>query len=154
MTHLSKFVVTLFYSGFSKYMPGTLSSLISLPIVYFLFINLNQFIFLLLFVLIAIVSFYFIKIYIKDKINKDPKEITIDEFLGIYLIFIFLYNHDLKNIINLGIIFIIFRIFDILKPYPIKIIDSKLKNALGVILDDIFASIYTIITFKLIHAIL
>ena len=38
--------------------------------------------------------------------------------------------------------FILFRIFDILKPWPINQVDSKLKNALGVILDDVIAALY------------
>mgnify|MGYP001246411495 CR=1 FL=1 len=42
--------------------------------------------------------------------------------------------------------FILFRFFDILKPFPINIIDNKMKNGLGVMLDDIIAGIYTSIT--------
>ena len=55
---------------------------------------------------------------------------------------IFIYN----DYLTLFLIFIIFRFFDILKIYPANLIDQKMKNALGVVLDDLIAAIYTIIT--------
>ena len=76
----------------------------------------------------------------------DSGKIVIDEFLGIYLILIFydlifIYNH----IITLLLIFIFFRFFDITKIFPANIIDKKMNNSLGVLLDDLIASVYTII---------
>ena len=98
---------------------------------------------------------------IADKIS-DPKEIVIDEFIGqsipiisYYYFQFFVANDSFKNatiFFNLEpfipwIItsFILFRFFDILKPYPINIIDKKMKNGLGIMLDDIIAGIYSTI---------
>jgi len=98
---------------------------------------------------------------IADKIS-DPKEIVIDEFIGqsipiisYYYFHFFVANDSFKNatiFFNLEpfipwIItsFILFRFFDILKPYPINIIDKKMKNGLGIMLDDIIAGIYSTI---------
>ena len=77
--------------------------------------------------------------------SHDSSIIVIDEFLGVYLIFIFydyvFINNDILTII---LIFILFRFFDITKIFPANIIDKKMNNALGVLLDDIIAGIYTI----------
>ena len=107
----------------------------------------------------------FVKLFkkreIADKIS-DPKEIVIDEFIGqsipiisYYYFQFFVANDSFKNatiFFNLEpfipwIItsFILFRFFDILKPYPINIIDKKMKNGLGIMLDDIIAGIYSTI---------
>ena len=51
-----------------------------------------------------------------------------------------------KNLLPIFLAFFLFRFFDILKPFPINIIDKKMKNGLGVVLDDIIAGIYTSIT--------
>ena len=82
----------------------------------------------------------------------DAKEIVIDEFIGQSIPILTIYNFVPKN--NIGdfilytfISFILFRIFDILKPYPINKIDKDIKNGFGVILDDIVAGIYSSLVF-------
>ena len=94
-----------------------------------------------------------IKIYSKLVNNHDAKEIVIDEFLGIYLIIIFSYDFKIFNneFIKILMMLLFFRIFDILKPFPANWIDKNMKNSYGVILDDIVAGIYTIITLALIN---
>jgi len=94
--------------------------------------------------------------------KKDPNEIVIDEFIGqsipiisYYYFQFFVANDSFKNAViffNLQSFipwiitsFILFRFFDILKPYPINIIDKKMKNGLGIMLDDIIAAIYSTI---------
>ena len=94
--------------------------------------------------------------------KKDPKEIVIDEFIGqsipiiaySYLSFFavgssfdafFIFFEGRPFIGWLITSFILFRFFDILKPYPINIIDKKMKNGLGIMLDDIIAGIYSTI---------
>ena len=94
-----------------------------------------------------------IKIHSKFLNIHDAKEIVIDEFLGIYLIIIFSYDFKIFNseFVKLFMILLFFRIFDILKPFPANWIDKNMKNSYGVILDDIVAGIYTIITLALIN---
>ena len=152
MFNLSKFFVTIFYIGYSKFAPGTLGSIISILIIYIIDINFNKLAFFLIFIFILIFSIFFIKIYTKNNSKHDPKEIVIDEFIGIYFIFLFIDKLQVfNNIFTIICIFILFRFFDIFKPFPINIIDQKIKNSFGVIIDDLLAGIYTVITIKLIN---
>ena len=85
----------------------------------------------------------------------DAKEIVIDEFVGQSIPLLSIYNLVLFNNINNFIlytfsVFFLFRLFDIFKPYPINIIDKKIKNGFGVMLDDVLAGIYSVIVFFLI----
>ena len=70
--------------------------------------------------------------------RSDPGEIVIDEVLGMMLVMMTI-PPDPKWIF---LAFILFRIFDIFMPWPINQVDSKLKNALGVMLDDFIAALY------------
>jgi phosphatidylglycerophosphatase A len=77
----------------------------------------------------------------------------LDELLGIYIIlifydFIFIYN----DILTLTLIFLIFRLFDVVKVFPANYIDNNFKNGYGVILDDIIAGIYTILSLVILNA--
>ena len=101
--------------------------------------------------------------------KKDPNEIVIDEFIGqsipiisySYLDF-FVHGSSFDAFFTffngrpfIGWIitsFILFRFFDILKPFPINIIDKKMKNGLGIMLDDIIAGIYSTIAGVIIWA--
>ena len=89
-------------------------------------------------------------IFIKDLDNKDPKEVVIDEFIG-QSIPICLYEiaHEGTKEINQTltfyfIMFILFRIFDITKPFPVSYYDRNFKNSFGVIMDDIVAGLYVV----------
>ena len=85
--------------------------------------------------------------------KKDASEIVIDEVIGVYFIFIIINNLVIfSQIIDMLLIFILFRFFDIFKPFPIKVVDQKIKNSIGVILDDIIAGVYTIIILLCINA--
>ena len=156
MIKLTNLFVSLFYSGYIKSLPsGTFGSFISIlilfPLIEFKIISLELFI--LGFIIIFLLSLYFIKKFSSYTQSHDSKEIVIDEFLGIYLILIF---YDQIQIINTYVtvffIFILFRFFDIVKIYPANIIDKNLNNALGVILDDLVAALYTIIILYIINA--
>ena len=102
--------------------------------------------------LIFIYSFYAVSEYIKDNENKDPKEVVIDEFIG-QSIPIYLYEISHKTIkdpqeavLFYLYIFILFRYFDIKKPFPVSYFDKKFKNSFGVILDDVVAGLYVVLT--------
>ena len=142
-------LLTLFGIGHIKYAPGTIASFVTCLIYYPLILIKINFIYLLIIFLILLIY----SIIIIDKLShhfkeKDPKEIVIDEFIGqsIPLIFMSEYIISSKNPLPIFLAFFLFRFFDILKPFPINIIDKKMKNGLGVVLDDIIAGIYTSIT--------
>ena len=143
----NQLIVTLFSIGNIKFAPGTIGSLISLIILSIIYNFVSYAIFIILFFIIIIISNYSIKLYIENIIDKDAPEIIIDEFLGCYLIIIFYHYFDKINILLLYIFsFLIFRFFDISKIFPINLIDRHFKNPLGIILDDLIAAFYTIIT--------
>ena len=132
---------TSFGVGNTKLFPGTLASLITLPIVWLIkyFFSLNFFLIVLFFY--SIISYFLIKICIKNVTNKDPKYIVADEHIGQSIALIFCDQKIFDYIVS----FMLFRFFDIVKPFPINIIDKKIKNAYGVILDDVLAGIYVCI---------
>ena len=158
MKIITNFFISLFYCGYIRIIPpGTFASLISLfifvPVIQLNIISNNLFIGI--FVIIFLLSIYFIKNFSSYTKSHDSKTIVIDEFLGVYLIFIFydyifIYNIYLTTVL----IFILFRFFDIKKIYPANIIDGKMNNALGVILDDLVAASYTIIVLYIFNVII
>ena len=146
--------VTCFGIGSIRYAPGTVTSLVTTIFLFSLFhiLNLSSNVILITLLLIFIYSFYAVSEYIKDNENKDPKEVVIDEFIG-QSIPIYLYEISHGSIKNLQeavlfylYIFILFRYFDIKKPFPVSFFDKKFKNSFGVILDDVVAGLYVILT--------
>ena len=146
--------VTMFGIGKLKRVPGTFGSLATVIILYICFhnleINSNLIFFGLL--IIFIYSFAAITSYTKDKDNKDPGEIVIDEFIG-QSIPIYLYevshgtNKDPQEaLIFYAICFVLFRYFDIMKPFPVSYFDKKHKNSFGVMMDDVCAGLYVVLS--------
>ena len=151
---LNYLFVTCFGIGSFKYAPGTITSLVTTVFLFSLFhiINLSPNIILLILLLVFIYSFYAISYYIKDNDNKDPKEVVVDEFIGQSIpIYLYEFSHgtikDTQEAVLFYLyIFILFRYFDIKKPFPINFFDKKFKNSLGVILDDVLAGLYVVLT--------
>ncbi len=146
--------VTFFGIGTIRYAPGTITSLITTVLLYSFFhiINFSDEIILFFLLAVFLYSFYAVADYIKDNDNKDPKEVVVDEVIG-QSIPIYLYEiahgseKNSQEIILFYIyIFILFRFFDIKKPFPVNIFDKKFKNSFGVILDDIVAGLYVVLT--------
>ena len=149
MRKITNIFVSLFYSGYFKIYPGTFGSFISIlilfPVIKYKFLSFE--IFIIFFILIFILSLFFISKFSTYTKSHDSGVIVIDEFLGIYIIFIFYdYVFIYNDILTIILIFTIFRFFDITKIFPANIIDKKMNNALGVLLDDIVAGVYTIVT--------
>ena len=148
MRRITNIFVSLFYSGYFKTYPGTFGSFISIlilfPVIKYKFLSFE--IFIIFFLLIFILSLFFISKFSTYTKSHDSGFIVIDEFLGIYIIFIFYdYVFIYNDILTIILIFTIFRFFDITKIFPANIIDKKMNNALGVLLDDIVAGVYTIV---------
>ena len=154
MINFTNIFVSIFYIGYIKYAPGTWGSLASLGILFFLFniINISLSILIILFVFLFFLSNYLINFFSSITNSHDSKHIVIDEFLGMFFIFlfydvIFIYN----NYITCLLIFVCFRIFDVFKTFPANYFDKKLHSGYGVILDDIIAGMYTILTMIIIN---
>ena len=145
--------VTCFGIGSFRFAPGTITSLITTIFLFSLFhvINLSNIIVLLILFLVFIYSFYAVSEYIRYNENKDPKEIVVDEFIG-QSIPIYLYEiaHGTmkgpqESILYYLYIFILFRFFDIKKPFPVSFFDKNFKNSFGVIMDDVCAGLYVVV---------
>lgn len=155
MNKIAKIYVTLFGIGFVPISPGTLGSIISIIFFYIIYDYLTIYATLFIFIITFIISIKFISIYMDYIKKEDPSEIVIDEFLGVNFILIFYdYFQFASKSIMFIIIFLLFRFFDIFKFYPANLIDKKLKNSLGVILDDIVAGVYSIIILYILNVFL
>ena len=143
------FFLTLLNIGKIKYAPGTIASLLTCLLFLFL-INIFN-ISILLFCTFIIFCYSFIAINNSFEVfnEEDPQEIVIDEVVGqmLPLLAIPIYEtlYPLPKIYYCVAAFLLFRLFDIWKPYPINHIDNNVAGVLGIMLDDIFAGIYTII---------
>ena len=153
MTNKINFLfVTLFGIGKIKKIPGSIASLATTLFLFFLFhiLNISPNIVLIALIIIFFISLYAVNIFIKDLDNKDPKEIVIDEFIG-QSIPLCLYEvahnvpKETAEILKFYfIMFILFRIFDITKPFPVSYYEKNFKNSLGVIMDDVCAGLYVV----------
>ncbi len=149
MKIFTKIFISIFFVGYIKFAPGTWASIASIliifPIIKFSLLSSEAIIFI--FLILSFISILIINFYSKLTSSHDSRHIVIDEFLGIFSIFIF---YDLiliyNDFITLILIFLLFRLFDIFKLFPANYIDKNFKNGYGVILDDIVAGVYTILT--------
>jgi len=151
---LNYLFVSCFGIGSFRFAPGTITSLITTVFLYSLFhiINLSNITILVILLIVFIYSFYAVSEYIKYNENKDPKEVVVDEFIG-QSIPIYLYEiahgsaRDSNEVVLFYLyIFILFRYFDIKKPFPVSYFDKKFKNSFGVIMDDVVAGFYVVLT--------
>ena len=140
--------------GKIKYAPGTVASLITC-LAFLLLINIFNLSVILLFTLIIFCySLVAINNSFESFDTEDPQEIVIDEVVGqmLPLLAIPIYEtlYPLPKIYYCVAAFLAFRLFDIWKPYPISYVDNNVKGALGIMLDDILASNYSIISLTII----
>jgi len=152
MNKVNFLFVTLFGIGKLKKIPGSYASLVTTIFLFILFhvFNFSPNIILIGVIVVFVISLYAVNIFIKDLDNKDPKEVVIDEFIG-QSIPICLYeiaHEGTKETSQLltfyFIMFILFRIFDIIKPFPVSYYDKNFKNSFGVIMDDVCAGLYVV----------
>ena len=147
-------LVTMFGLGKIKFMPGTFGSLATAIFLFYLFhsLNVSSNMILIGWIIIFIYSFYAVSAHIRYNKDKDPGEIIIDEFLGQSIpIYLYEISHGTTKenneaIIYYVIFFLLFRYFDILKPFPVNFFDKNFKNSFGVIMDDICAGLYVVLT--------
>ena len=134
--------------------PGTIGSLATIITLYILFhiLNLSSNLILIGLIVIFILSFLAVESHIKDSENKDPKEVIIDEFIGQSIpIYLYEISHGTEKLPNealifYGICFVLFRFFDIAKPFPVSFFDKNFKNSFGVIMDDVIAGFYVVLS--------
>ena len=151
---LNTLFVTMFGLGKVPKIPGTFGSLATVIILYFFFhvLKISSEVILIGLIVIFIYSFAAVASHIKDNENKDPKEVIIDEFIGQSIpIYLYEISHGTEKlsseaIIFYSICFVLFRFFDIAKPFPVSYFDKNFKNSFGVIMDDLCAGFYVVIS--------
>ncbi len=137
------FIASLGGIGLIPFAPGTFGSIFA----WLVFVIMSHFVNMLIYT-IAIV---FIAIWVCEKasvnlIQKDHKSIVIDELAGMWVALvpvIYFASNQLERIIYACLALVFFRVFDILKPFPISYFDKKYKNGFGIVLDDIIAGIFS-----------
>ena len=139
------FIALGFGSGLFKKGPGTAGSLAAIPIFYFL-LNLPS-----LLQWLFVITLFFIGLYSSNKVidvidQKDPSFIVIDEIVAVLFLFILIPS----NIKLLAFAFILFRVFDIFKPFPVSWAENYFKGALGIMIDDIVAALLSFLVIRLI----
>ena len=152
--NINKYFVTMFGLGKIKKIPGTIASFTTTVILflYFHIFNFPKNFFLIFLVIVSIYAFIAVANYIKSKKNKDPKEIVIDEFIGQSIpIYLYEISHGTEKSFEDSfyfyvIIFMTFRVFDIIKPFPVSYFDKNFKNSFGVIMDDVCAGFYVVLS--------
>jgi phosphatidylglycerophosphatase A len=139
------FLATGFGVGYSPVAPGTLGTLIAIPVYYFLSGILSPI------YEITLVGFCFLSVWISENAErffrkKDDQRIVIDEVIGFLITMLWVP----KTLVFIIIGFFLFRFFDILKPFPIRRLEKGFKGGFGIVLDDVVAGVYANIFLKMI----
>jgi len=138
------FLATGFFIGTVPFAPGTFGSIIGLPIC-FLISRLDILIAVICTILFILFAIWMAAVAEKALKKKDAGEIVIDEIAGLIVTFIGI-PFTLKTVI---VGFIIFRAFDILKPFPIRLIEKKVTGGPGIVFDDVLAGLYANLILRL-----
>ena len=137
------FIASLGGIGLIPLAPGTFGSIFA----WFVFVIMSHFVDMLIYTICIV----FIAVWVCEKatvnlIQKDHKSIVIDELAGMWVALvpvIYFASDQLDRIIYACLALVFFRVFDILKPFPISYFDEKYKNGFGIVLDDIIAGIFS-----------
>jgi phosphatidylglycerophosphatase A len=145
MNRFFLFLATGFGVGYSPLAPGTLGTLIAIPVYYFLS-EIPPPVYE-----ITLIGFFFLSVWISENAEvffrkKDDSRIVIDEMMGFLITMLWVPKTTLFIIVG----FILFRFFDILKPFPIRHLEKRLEGGFGVVLDDVMAGIYSNIILQII----
>ena len=143
-----KIVATTFGLGMAPFAPGTFGAFGALLFLYVIHNYCCPV--TTLFLVSAILISMLLGVWSTDKVipewGDDPSRVVVDEFVGILVTMLFIPMSDM----NLVLAFILFRFFDILKPLGIRTVDTRIKGAWGVMLDDVLAGVYACLVLHLI----
>jgi len=145
---MDKLIVALatgLYSGKIPFAPGTWGSAFALIPWYFCR-GLSLVNYLIVLAVIFVVGFLTSGSAEKIIDRPDPGCIVIDEILGMFITLTLAPNHPAAWLLG----FVLFRIFDVLKPFPVSWFDTHLHGGIGIMMDDVMAGIYALICLQLI----
>lgn len=136
---------TWFYTGYSPVAPGTAGTAAAVVFYLLLFQHMNHLAYSVIVVLITVLGIYVSSRIVEKSGEKDPSYIVVDEVTG-YLVTMLFVPHETRYVI-LG--FILFRVFDIVKPFPARRLE-KVYGGYGIVLDDVAAGLWSNIILHLI----
>ncbi len=133
--------------GFSPKAPGTVASLATIPFLYLCSkFSIHPYFIMVFIVLLTLFSIWRTESLQKKLHIHDPGWIVMDEFIGMFVTWLFFPSHDFKHLLT---IFVLFRIFDIVKLWPASYFDN-LTHGAGTILDDVVSALFSGICYLLI----
>ena len=143
---LANWVSTVFKIGYLPTAPGTWGSLAAVVLWYLIIESISTITFIVTIIIIFILGVYTSSITERYSGQKDPSVIVIDEWVGQWIALLFLPKSLLLGLVT----FALFRLFDIWKPFPIKILD-KMPSGWGIMLDDVLAGFYTLLVLSVLR---
>ncbi|MGB0843580.1 MAG: phosphatidylglycerophosphatase A [Alphaproteobacteria bacterium] len=146
MTKLARLIATFFGSGLLPKAPGTWGSLATLPVVYLVAYFFGKWGVLSFILFATAIGIWASNVYVRTTGKKDPGEVVIDEVAGQALA-LCIAPLDWRCYL---VIFVLFRIFDILKPPPVSTLE-RLPEGWGIMLDDLMAGLYALVSFAILH---
>jgi len=145
LSHPAHFIALGFGAGLAPVAPGTFGTLVAIPIALALRVYAPDYVFLSAIVAFLLIGTWAAGVTGRDLGVPDHGAIVWDEIVAFLLILYFVGNSWL----GIAIGFLLFRLFDIVKPPPIRQLDAAMKNGTGVMLDDLLAAVYTLLVFAL-----
>ena len=145
LSHPAHFLALGFGAGLSPVAPGTLGTLVAIPLAMVLRANATELGFIAAIVATAVMGVWAATVTGRDLGVPDHGAIVWDEVVAFLLVLYFVGDDALR----VAFAFLVFRFFDIVKPPPIRNIDAAMKNGVGVMLDDLVAAGYTLLVLAL-----
>ena len=131
-------IATVFGIGYSPIAPGTAASVVALPFAWLIAISGGRFVLLLAAILASAIGAWACELYAHEKKENDPSECVIDEVAGQWIACAFAPPNDM--LLGFALAFVLFRVFDILKPWPVSAAE-RLPGGLGIMADDVAAGV-------------
>jgi phosphatidylglycerophosphatase A len=147
LSKTARLIATFFGSGLSPKAPGTIGTIATIPLVYALSF-LGPYFYMAFTVLLFPIGLWAAEMYEQATSKHDSKEIVIDEVLGFLITMTWLPMTWQSMLFG----FVLFRVLDILKPFPIGSIDKKVQGGLGVIADDVVAGLIANIALQVVYS--
>ena len=136
MNRSARLIATLFGIGRAAYAPGTVASVVSLPFAWLLAYSGGRFALLFLAILVLAIGAWASEIYAAQAGTVDPRECVVDELAGQWIACAF----APVSLLGYALAFVLFRAFDIWKPWPIGHAE-RLHGGLGIMMDDVVAAV-------------
>lgn len=143
MKNLQEFLFTAFYAGYSPIAPGTAGSLVGMALYFLGYLAFGDYNWIANCVAVVVLFYPFVRLAdLGERFfgEKDPGRVVIDEVMG-YWISVLFFQFNLKIALTA---FVIFRLMDIIKPWPINRL-QRLRGGLGIMIDDCVAGVYTFV---------